>query len=74
MADNLGWDNMNYVWDDMSYQKRFESSIMGDIYDYLFDNYTDIDFKAEFPNAEVDYVNARIYLGDFVLKIERVAS
>ena len=54
------------------YEHKYEGDVMGDIYDKLFDNYTDVDFVNDYPDAEVDYVNARIYLGDFILKIERI--
>jgi hypothetical protein len=55
--------------------KKYESNIADEVYDKLFDNtkYQDLDFRDTFPDAEVDYGNARIYLGDFVIKIERVS-
>lgn len=58
-----------------------ESTLMDDIYDYLFENTHNIgtNFLDEFPNSFVDASNARIYLngselGDFIIKIERVAK
>lgn len=56
-----------------------ESGLIDDIYDYLFENDTNIgvNFKTEFPESYVDTANARIYLqggdlGKFIVKIERV--
>lgn len=56
-------------------QRYFESTIAGDVYDYLFRN--DInnctDFVREFPDAEVNHEFACIKLNDeLVIKIERI--
>ena len=51
----------------------FEGDIADSVYDMLFSNTCDIDFLAEFPDAEVNREFAYIKLNDeFVIKIERL--
>jgi hypothetical protein len=59
--------------------KKYESDLINDVYDYLFENPHNIgtNFLDEFPNASVDSDNACIYLnhqeyGNFKIKMERV--
>lgn len=53
----------------------YESDLASEVYDCLFGNTNTqtITWDMDFPNAEVDHDQARIYLNDkFVIKIERI--
>lgn len=61
--------------------RKYESDLINDVYDYLFENTHDIgtNFLDEFPDSYVDTGNACIYLesdklGKFKITMERIGE